>query len=199
MAELLERLQAALGAAYHLERELGGGGMSRVFVAEETALGRKVVLKVLPPELGAGLSVDRFRREIQLAASLHHPNIVPLFAAGEADGLLYYTMPLIEGDSLRARLAREGELPIGETIRLLRDVVDALSCAHEHDVVHRDIKPDNVLITRHHALVTDFGVAKALSEATGPTALTSVGVALGTPAYMAPEQASGDAHVDHRA
>jgi eukaryotic-like serine/threonine-protein kinase len=199
MSELLERLQAALGAAYHLERELGGGGMSRVFVAQETALGRKVVLKVLPPELGAGLSVDRFRREIQLAASLHHPNIVPLFAAGEADGLLYYTMPLIEGDSLRARLAREGELPIGETVRLLRDVVDALSCAHEHGVVHRDIKPDNVLITRHHALVTDFGVAKALSEATGPTALTSVGVALGTPAYMAPEQASGDSHVDHRA
>jgi eukaryotic-like serine/threonine-protein kinase len=199
MSELLERLQAALGAAYHLERELGGGGMSRVFVAEETALGRRVVLKVLPPELGAGLSVDRFRREIQLAASLHHPNIVPLFAAGEADGLLYYTMPLIEGDSLRARLAREGELPVGETVRLLRDVVDALSCAHEHGVVHRDIKPDNVLITRHHALVTDFGVAKALSEATGPTALTSVGVALGTPAYMAPEQASGDAHVDHRA
>ncbi len=199
MSDLLTRLEAALGAAYHLERELGGGGMSRVFVAEETALGRKVVLKVLPPELGAGLSVDRFRREIQLAASLHHPNIVPLFAAGEADGLLYYTMPLIEGDSLRARLAREGELPIGEAVRLLRDVVDALSCAHEHGVVHRDIKPDNVLITRHHALVTDFGVAKALSEATGPTALTSVGVALGTPAYMAPEQASGDAHVDHRA
>jgi len=199
MSELLERLQAALGTAYHLERELGGGGMSRVFVAQETALGRKVVLKVLPPELGAGLSVDRFRREIQLAASLHHPNIVPLFAAGEADGLLYYTMPLIEGDSLRARLAREGELPIGETVRLLRDVVDALSCAHEHGVVHRDIKPDNVLISRHHALVTDFGVAKALSEATGPTALTSVGVALGTPAYMAPEQASGDSHVDHRA
>jgi serine/threonine-protein kinase len=199
MSELLERLQAALGTAYHLERELGGGGMSRVFVAEETALGRKVVLKVLPPELGAGLSVDRFRREIQLAASLHHPNIVPLFAAGEADGLLYYTMPLIEGDSLRARLAREGELPIGETVRLLRDVVDALSCAHEHGVVHRDIKPDNVLISRHHALVTDFGVAKALSEATGPSALTSVGVALGTPAYMAPEQASGDSHVDHRA
>jgi TolB-like protein len=199
MTELVDRLQSALGPAYRLERELGGGGMSRVFVAEETALGRRVVLKVLPPELGAGLSVDRFRREIQLAASLHHPNIVPLLTAGEADGLLYYTMPLIDGDSLRTRLAREGELPIGEAVRLLRDVVDALACAHEHGVVHRDIKPDNVLLSRHHALVTDFGVAKALSEATGPNALTSVGVALGTPAYMAPEQATADPHVDHRA
>ncbi len=173
--------------------------MSRVFVAEESALGRKVVIKVLPPELGVGLNIDRFRREIQLAASLHHPNIVPLFAAGEADGLLYYTMPLIEGESLRAKLAKEGELPIGEAIRLLRDVVDALACAHEHGVVHRDIKPDNVLVSRHHAMVTDFGVAKALSEATGATSLTSTGLALGTPAYMAPEQAAADPHTDHRA
>jgi len=199
MSDLLARLQSALGGAYHLERELGGGGMSRVFVAKEIALGRSVVLKVLPPELGAGLSVDRFRREIQLAASLHHPNIVPLLTAGEADGLLYYTMPLIEGDSLRTRLAREGELPVGEMVRLLRDVVDALACAHERGVVHRDIKPDNVLLSRNHALVTDFGVAKALSEATGRSSLTSVGVALGTPAYMAPEQATADPHVDHRA
>ncbi len=199
MTELLDRLQAALGTTYVLQRELGGGGMSRVFVAEERALGRKVVVKVLPPELGAGLNIDRFRREVQLAASLHHPNIVPLLAAGEADGLLYYTMPLIEGESLRVRLTREGELPIGETVRLLRDVVDALSCAHEHGVVHRDIKPDNVLVSRHHALVTDFGVAKALSEATGKSSLTSTGMALGTPAYMAPEQAAADPHTDHRA
>ena len=199
MSDLLARLQRAFGDAYHLERELGGGGMSRVFLATETALGRKVVLKVLPPELGAGVNIDRFRREIQLAASLHHPNIVPLFTAGEADGLLYYTMPLIEGDSLRTRLAREGELPVGEVVRLLRDVADALACAHEHGVVHRDIKPDNILLSRHHALVTDFGVAKALSEATGGTSLTSAGVALGTPAYMAPEQATADPHVDHRA
>src|SRR5262245_19128666 len=157
MTELIDRLQSTLGSAFRLDRELGGGGMSRVFVAEETALGRRVVLKVLPPELGAGLSVDRFRREIQLAASLHQPNIVPLLTAGEADGLLYYAMPLIEGDSLRTRLAREGELPIGEAVRLLRDVVDALACAHEAGVVHRDIKPDNVLLSRHHTLVTDFG------------------------------------------
>lgn len=143
MAELQDRIQAALGSACRLERELGGGGMSRGFLAEEAALGRKVVVKVLPPELSAGLNIDRFRREIQLAASLQHPHIVPLLAAGQADGLLYYTMPLVEGESLRARLLRQRELPIGEAIRFLRDVVDALACAHEHGVVHRDIKPDD--------------------------------------------------------
>jgi serine/threonine-protein kinase len=198
MAELLDRLQAALGSAYRLERELGGGGMSRVFVAQETSLGRQVVLKVLPPDLAAGLSIDRFRREIQLAASLHHPHIVPLLAAGQADDLLYYTMPLIEGESLRTKLAREGELPVGETVRILRDVADALAYAHAHGVAHRDIKPDNVLLSHNHALVTDFGVAKALSESTGRSSITSVGVALGTPSYMAPEQAAADPHADYR-
>jgi len=199
VTDLLEQLRAALGDAYSIERELGGGGMSRVFVAQERALGRKVVVKVLPPELAAGVSIDRFRREIQLAASLQHPHIVPLLAAGQADTLLYYTMPLIEGESLRAKLAREGGLPINEAMRILREVVDALAYAHVHGVVHRDIKPDNVLISTNHAVVTDFGVAKAISEATGEASLTSVGVALGTPAYMAPEQASADPHVDHRA
>jgi TolB-like protein/Tfp pilus assembly protein PilF len=197
--DLSERLQAALAASYHIERELGGGGMSRVFVATETSLGRQVVIKVLPPELAAGLSVDRFRREIQLAASLQHPHIVPLLAAGPADDMLYYTMPLIQGESLRTKIASEGELPIGESVRILRDVVDALACAHERGIVHRDIKPDNVLVSRHHGLVADFGVAKALSEATGPSSFTSTGIALGTPAYMAPEQATADPHVDHRA
>ena len=199
VTDLLEQLRATLGDAYTIERELGGGGMSRVFVAQERALGRKVVVKVLPPELAAGVSIDRFRREIQLAASLQHPHIVPLLAAGQADNLLYYTMPLIEGESLRAKLAREGGLPINEAMHILREVVDALAYAHAHGVVHRDIKPDNVLISGHHAVVTDFGVAKAISEATGEASLTSVGVALGTPAYMAPEQASADPHVDHRA
>jgi eukaryotic-like serine/threonine-protein kinase len=199
LTELAERLQAALGQAYTIERELGGGGMSRVFIATETSLGRRVVIKVLPPELAAGLSIDRFRREIQLAASLQHPHIVPLLAASAAEGVLYYTMPLIEGESLRTRIARVGELPIGESIRILRDVVDALACAHERGIVHRDIKPDNVLVSRHHGLVTDFGVAKALSEASGPSSVTSTGIALGTPAYMAPEQAVADPHVDHRA
>jgi serine/threonine-protein kinase len=176
--------------------------MSRVFVAEDLQLGRNVVLKVLPPDLAAGLSIERFRREIHLAAQLQHPNVVPLHASGQADGLLYYTMPLVEGESLRTKLAREGEQPVSETIRLLRDVADALAYAHEHGVVHRDIKPDNVLVSRHHGLVTDFGVAKALTESSGGPGAgersTSVGVALGTPAYMAPEQAAADPHADHR-
>jgi TolB-like protein/Flp pilus assembly protein TadD/tRNA A-37 threonylcarbamoyl transferase component Bud32 len=206
MSDLLGQLESALGGAYRFERELGGGGMSRVFLAKETALGRNVVIKVLPPELSAGLNIDRFRREIQLAASLQHPHIVPLLAAGQASDalpLLYYTMPLVDGESLRARLIREHELPIGEAVRLLRDVVDALACAHEHNVVHRDIKPDNVLVSRQHAMVTDFGVAKALESGSGEQrlggALTSLGVALGTPAYMAPEQAAADPHTDYRA
>ncbi|MFN2398748.1 MAG: protein kinase, partial [Gemmatimonadaceae bacterium] len=132
MADIQERLQAALGATYQIERELGGGGMSRVFLARERELGRRVVVKLLPPELGADLNSDRFRREIQLAASLQHPHIVSVLTAGQADGLLYYTMPLIEGESLRERLDREGELPIGVCIRILRDVVDALAYAHRH-------------------------------------------------------------------
>src|SRR6266571_1892107 len=198
VADFQVRLQSALGAAYRIEKELGGGGMSQVFLAQERELERQVVVKVLPPEMAAGLNAERFRREIQLAASLQHPHIVPLLAAGHADDLVYYTMPLIEGESLRAKLAREGELPIPESVRLLRDVADALAYAHAHGVVHRDIKPDNVLVANHHAVVTDFGVAKALSESTGKSSLTSAGVALGTPAYMAPEQAAADPHTDHR-
>ena len=199
MGDLLARLQSALGAAYRVREELGGGGMGRVFVATETALDRPVVIKVLPPDLAPGLSVERFRREIQLAAKLQHPHIVPLLSAGAVEGLLYYTMPLIEGESLRTRLARQGELPIPEAVRILRDVADALAYAHEHALVHRDIKPDNVLVSGKHALVTDFGVSKALSTATGTSTLTSIGVALGTPAYMAPEQAAADPNTDHRA
>jgi len=199
LSDLLPRLSAALANRYVLERELGGGGMSRVFLAEEVALGRKVVVKVLPPDLAAVVSLDRFRREVHLTASLQHPHIVPLLAAGSAGGLLYYTMPLVEGESLRATLAREGELPINEAIRLLRDVADALTCAHEHGVVHRDIKPDNILVSRHHALVADFGVAKALSAASGEVFSTVEGIALGTPAYMAPEQATADPQTGHRA
>ena len=199
MNDLRARLQTAVGSAYRIDKELGGGGMSRVFVAEESALGRRVVIKVLPPDLAAGVNVERFRREIQLAASLQHPHVVQLLTAGAADNLLYYVMPFIPGESLRAKLAREGELPVPEVVRILRDVVDALSYAHAQGVVHRDIKPDNVLITGKHAVVTDFGVAKAVSASSGQSTLTSLGVALGTPAYMAPEQAAADPHVDHRA
>ena len=199
MTDLRDQLQAALGSAYKIDRELGGGGMSRVFLAEETALGRKVVVKVLPPEMAAGVNIERFQREIQLAASLQHPHVVPLYAAGQAGDLFYYTMPLVEGESLRAKLAREGQLPVEQVVRILRDVTDALAYAHAHGVVHRDIKPDNVLVSNEHAVVTDFGVAKAVSAASGSSTLTSLGVALGTPAYMAPEQAAADPHVDHRA
>ena len=199
MSEIRDQLQRTLGDNYTLERELGGGGMSRVFVAEETSLGRKVVVKVLPPELAAAVNLERFRREIQLAAKLQHPLIVPVLAAGVSDGLPYYTMPLIEGESLRARLSRAGELPIHDAVRVMRDMLSALSYAHEHGVVHRDIKPDNVLLTGQHAMVADFGVAKAISASTNPgSSLTSLGVALGTPAYMSPEQAAADPTTDHR-
>ncbi|HXL08248.1 MAG TPA: protein kinase [Gemmatimonadales bacterium] len=200
MADLRDRLQSALGPAYRVESELGGGGMSRVFLAEEVRLGRRVVVKVLPPELAAGVSAERFEREIQLAAKLQHPHIVPVLTAGAKGDLLYYVMPHIAGESLRARIAHARALPVGEAVRILRDVCDALAYAHGHGVVHRDIKPDNVLLSGKHALVTDFGVAKAVASSSGGSGtLTSLGMALGTPAYMAPEQAAGDPNVDQRA
>ncbi len=201
-AGLRDRIQAALGDTYRLQRELGGGGMSRVFVAHETALGRTVALKVLSPELAAGISIERFNREIQVAARLQHPHVVPVHSAGAVDGLPYYTMPFVEGESLRARLAKDGALPLRDVTAILRDVARALEYAHGQGVVHRDIKPDNVLMAGSSATVTDFGIAKAISasrtEARGAT-LTSVGTSIGTPAYIAPEQASGDANTDHRA
>ena len=199
---LRDQLQAALGATYEIDRELGGGGMSRVFVATEAAFGRKVVIKVLPPEMTEGLSVDRFKREIGLAARLQHPHIVPVFAAGEMDGLPYFTMPFVDGHSLRQRVVKAGPLPITDTIGIMRDISKALAYAHDQGVVHRDIKPDNVLLAGGSAVVTDFGVAKALSasktQAPGGT-ITQVGTSLGTPAYMAPEQAAADPDTDHRA
>ena len=197
---LRDQLQTSFGAAFTLERELGGGGMSRVFVAREEALGRAVVVKVLAPELAEGLSAERFTREILLAARLQHPNVVPVLAAGTgSDGLPYYTMPFIAGASLRARLAAR-PVPLAETLAVLRDVARALAYAHAQGVVHRDIKPENVLLTGGAAVVADLGIAKALSAATGGGAtLTQLGMAVGTPAYMAPEQAVGDAALDHRA
>ena len=198
MTELRDQLRSSLGEAYVIERELGGGGMSRVFVAQETSLGREVVVKVLPAELAGSVSIARFRREISLAARLQHPHIVPVLSAGEIDGQPYYTMPFVDGESLRARLAH-GELSIAETISILRDVARALEYAQSKGVAHRDIKPDNVLIAGTSAVIADFGVAKAISDATEGGALTSVGVALGTPAYMAPEQAAADPATDVRA
>ena len=210
--DLSSYLQSALGDAYRIERELGGGGMSRVFLAREQALGRAVVIKVLLPVLAAGLRAERFAREVRVAAAMQHPNVVPLFTTGDAAGLPYYVMPYVSGESLRARLTREGRLPLGDALSILRDVARALAFAHERGVVHRDVKPENVLLAGDAAVVTDFGIAKALATAgTGsgerpergsardPWTLSAVGSAIGTPAYMAPEQAAGDTRVDHRA
>ncbi len=198
MTDFSDHLQEALGANYQLDRELPGGGMSRVFVAIDRTLGRKVVVKVLPPELAAGVNRERFRREIQVAAQLQHPHIVPLLSAGEQGDLLWYTMPYIEGESLRAGLERKKQFTPREVIRILHDVIDALAFAHQRGVIHRDIKPANILTQGSHALVTDFGVAKAISAALPLSGVTSAGIAIGTPAYMAPEQLAGDSTADHR-
>ncbi len=201
--DLREQLQITLGDAYVLGRELGGGGMSRVFLAEETRLGRTVVVKVLAPDLVQGISAERFEREIRLAASLQQANIVPLLTAGDTHGLPYFTMPYVEGQSLRMRLSSGTLVPLSECLSILRDVARALGYAHEHGVVHRDIKPDNVLLSRGAAEVTDFGIAKALVDARLPSvgrdSLTQFGTSVGTPAYMSPEQAAGDPDLDHRA
>jgi tetratricopeptide (TPR) repeat protein len=199
MDSLRAQLEKALGQTYRIERELGGGGMSRVFLATETAFERDVVLKVLPPDLAGSVSSERFKREIATAARLQHAHIVPLLSAGDANGLPWFSMPYVEGETLRGRL-KHGELPVGDAVRILRDIASALAYAHARGVVHRDIKPENVLLAEGAASVSDFGVAKALADAAAPGGtLTSVGVALGTPAYMAPEQATADTRTDHRA
>ncbi len=223
MTDVSEQLQAGLGVTYTIERDLGGGGMSHVFVALDRSLGRRVVViggghnglihaaylqkagkKVLVLErrhvLTGAVNKQRFDQEIRLAASLQHPHIVPLLTAGDADGLPFFTMPFVEGESLSQRIERTGALPVSQVIRILRDVASALAYAHQHGVVHRDIKPANILLSGDAAVVTDFGVAKAIRDsAVAHTALTSLGLLLGTPTYMAPEQAAGDPTVDHRA
>ncbi len=199
MPSSLENLKAALAGRYQIEREIGQGGMATVYLANDLRHERKVAVKVLRPDLAAALGPERFLREIKIAANLTHPHILPLHDSGEADGFLYYVMPYIKGDTLRERIEKEVELPVAEAVRIIREVTDALAFAHSQGVVHRDIKPDNVMLSGRHAMVMDFGVAKAVSEATGRTTLTTAGVALGTPTYMAPEQATADPHVDHRA
>jgi eukaryotic-like serine/threonine-protein kinase len=205
VTDLLADLQAHFGNTYALERELGGGGMSRVFVARDERLDRRVVIKLLPPSVTATISAERFKREIMLAAGLQHPNIVPVLSAGEFGALPYFIMPFIDGESLRARMMR-GPLSVRETVTILKDVVRALAFAHGRGIIHRDIKPDNVLLAAGAAVVTDFGVAKALSASrqqmgvkTPSPTMTGVGTSLGTPAYMAPEQAAADPSTDHRA
>jgi serine/threonine-protein kinase len=198
MTEWPERLDAALTGRYRIERELGAGGMATVYLAEDQKHHRQVAVKVLRPELAATLGAERFLREIEIAAKLNHPHILPLYDSGGTGDVLFYVMPFVEGQSLRDRVTKSGALPIDEAMRIIREVADALAYSHQHGVVHRDIKPENVLVSSTHALVTDFGVAKAVSDAASAAHLTGTGITLGTPAYMAPEQATADPAVDHR-
>jgi eukaryotic-like serine/threonine-protein kinase len=194
----MDRLAAALSDRYRIECELGAGGMATVYLAHDLRHQRAVAVKVVRDELAAGVGGDRFLREIRIAASLHHPNILPLYDSGEADGQLYYVMPVAGQESLRDRLAAHGALPVSVAVRLAAEVAAALDYAHRHGVIHRDIKPENILLHEGHALITDFGIGKALSTASETTALTQLGVAIGSPAYMSPEQAAGETDLDGR-
>lgn len=207
-ADLLTQLQETLGEAYRVDQELHGGGMSRLFRATEVSLGRQVVVKVLPPEMSGSVSARRFQREIELTAHLQHPHILPVLSAGAKDGILYYIMPFVSGESLRHRLTREGKLPVPDACRLLREIADALAFAHAEGVVHRDMKPENILLQGSHGVLADFGVAGALEAAQGrptldspvmKTQLTGTGMSVGTPTYMAPEQLAADPAIDGRA
>jgi len=197
MSGLLGRLQVALAERYSIERELGHGGMATVYLAEDLKHRRLVALKVLSPDLAASLGTDRFLREIDIAARLTHPHILPLHDSGEADGLLYYVMPYVEGESLRGRLNRERQLPLEDALHITGEVADALDYAHSHDVLHRDIKPENILFQSGHAVVSDFGIARAIGVA-GVSRVTGTGIAVGTPGYMSPEQAAGVEQPDGR-
>ncbi|HET9293417.1 MAG TPA: protein kinase [Gemmatimonadales bacterium] len=197
VTDALGRLSTALAGRYQVEREIGRGGMATVYVAQDLKHDRRVALKVLHPHLASTLGPERFLREIQIAARLQHPHILPLFDSGEADTLLYYVMPFVDGQSLRDRLNQVRQIPIDEAVKIARDVAAALDYAHRHGVVHRDIKPENVMLSEGEAIVTDFGIAKAVSAAGGES-LTQVGLAVGTPAYMSPEQAAGEGEPDGR-
>ncbi len=203
MATLDERdqLQAAVGTHYAIQQELGRGGMATVYLARDLRHERLVALKVLRPDLGAALGAERFTREIKLAAGLQHPHIVSVHDSGVTPaGQLWFTMPYVEGESLRARLEREKQLPVEEALQITREIADALDYAHQQGVIHRDIKPENILLSRGHAMVADFGVARAMGKESGSGGhtLTETGMALGTPAYMSPEQATGERALDAR-
>src|SRR5881396_2955618 len=191
------QLNTALSGRYRIEREIGQGGMATVYLAQDVRHDRHVALKVLNPELGAILGVERFLAEIRVTANLQHPNLLPLFDSGDADGLLFYVMPYVDGESLRARLDREKQLPIDEAVRLALAVASALDYAHRHGVIHRDLKPENILLHDGQPLVADFGIALAVSNA-GGNRITQTGLSLGTPQYMSPEQATGDRAIDGR-
>src|SRR6476660_1970372 len=196
MADLSAQLQAGLAGQYTLERELGRGGMATVFLAQDLKHRRPVALKVLLPELAASLGAERFHREIEIAARLQHPHILTVLDSGEAGGQLWFTMPFVEGESLRDRLRRERQLPLDAALQIAREAARALDYAHQHGIVHRDIKPENILLTRDGStLVADFGIARALAS---DDKLTQTGMVIGTPAYMSPEQASGDKGIDAR-
>ena len=194
---LTGRLATALAGRYQIEREIGRGGMATVHLARDLRHGRWVAIKVLREELAAAVGAERFLEEIRVTASLQHPHILPLFDSGSAEGLVWYVMPFLEGETLRSRLARERRLPVEDALQLVREMADALEYAHRHGVVHRDVKPENVLLQSGHALVADFGIALALENA-GGARLTRTGITLGTPSYMAPEQAAGDRRIDAR-
>ncbi|MGA2383332.1 MAG: serine/threonine-protein kinase [Gemmatimonadales bacterium] len=199
MDDLRNRLETALGGTYAVERELTGGAASRLFLAAETALNRKVVVKVLAAEAASAVGAARFKQEMELTAQLQHPHILEVLTAGARDDLLYYVMPYVAGESLRRRLERQGALPVADAVLVLHEVADALAFAHAHGIVHRDVKPENILIQGGHAVIMDFGVARALLAARGGRRLTDPGTTVGTVGYMAPEQAAGDRDIDARA
>ncbi|MGH9418371.1 MAG: serine/threonine-protein kinase, partial [Thermoanaerobaculia bacterium] len=190
-------LEDALETSYRIDRELGRGGMATVYLAHDKRHNRRVALKVLHPELSNSIGPDRFLREIQLAAQLNHPHIVPLFDSGGAGGFLFYVMPVVEGETLRDRLLRDGQIPLEESLNLVRGIASALDYAHRQNIVHRDIKPENVMLQDGEAVVMDFGIGKAVSVAAGDT-ITQTGMVVGTPAYVSPEQAAGETRIDGR-